>query len=114
MPRKFVDEEVAESTILSCAETMVMIAGHDKIDHAKLPQNRRKKPPQISSRFKQINMITYGLYRGRAEHFSIFEKLVFKITSRILRILIRHIETICSLDSKLFFILYGPLEFSIL
>ena len=64
MPRKFVDEEVAESTILSCAETMVMIAGHDKIDHAKLPQNRRKKPPQISSRFKQINMITYGLYRG--------------------------------------------------
>ena len=64
MPRKFVDEEIAESAILSCAETMVMIAGHDKIDQAKLPQNRRKKPTQISSRFKQINMITYGLYRG--------------------------------------------------
>ena len=104
MPRKFVDEEVAESAILSCAETMVMIAGHDKIDHAKLPQNRRKKPPQISSRFKQINMITYGLYRGRVEHFLIFEKFVFGIISKILRILVKNMKTPKLFLTTLYFI----------
>ena len=41
---------------------------------------------------------------GRVEHFAIFEKLVFVITSRMLRILTEHIEKVCSLESKLFLI----------
>ena len=37
----------------------------------------------------------------RVSHFAIFENLVFAITSRMLRILMEHIKTICSLESKL-------------
>ena len=40
-------------------------------------------------------------YKLRVEQFAIFDKLVFAITSRILRILMEHIEMKNSLDSKL-------------
>ena len=36
------------------------------------------------------------------EYFAIFKKLVFAITSRMLRIQMEHIENVCSLGSKLF------------
>ena len=42
--------------------------------------------------------------KARVEHFAIFGKLVLAITSRILRILMKHINKICSLESKLFLI----------
>ena len=38
---------------------------------------------------------------SRVAHFAVFEKLVFGITSRILRIPMEHIETKDSPDSKL-------------
>ena len=40
----------------------------------------------------------------RFEYFGIFGKLVFVITSRILRLLVEHIESFCGLESKLFLI----------
>ena len=41
---------------------MVMVAGHES---GKMQAPRRKKAPQImGAAFKQISMITYGLYRG--------------------------------------------------
>ena len=43
---------------------------------------------------------------SRVANFAIFENPVFAITSRILRILTEHIDSICSLESRLFF---GPL-----
>ena len=39
----------------------------------------------------------------RVEHFATFEKLVFAITYKISRILMEHIESICSLESGLIF-----------
>ena len=50
---------------------------------------------------------------GRVELFSSIEKLVFAITSRILRIRMEHIDSICSSESELFSALYLPLEFSV-
>ena len=35
----------------------------------------------------------------RVEHFAIFKNLLFAITSGVLRILMEHIESICSLES---------------
>ena len=42
-----------------------------------------------------------GKNKTRVEHFATFEKLVFAVTSRVLRILIEHIDKFCSLESKL-------------
>ena len=42
-----------------------------------------------------------GKNKTRVEHFATFEKLVFAITSRVLRILMQHIDKFCSLESKL-------------
>ena len=70
-PRKYKGEDESESSVLSCAETMVMLAGHDKIDHSKIQhrQHRSKKTPQVlGAGFKQISMITYGLYKGEYAH----------------------------------------------
>ena len=50
---------------------------------------------------KTITEAISGPISGRVAHFAIFEKLVFVITSRILRILIEHTEVKNSLDSKL-------------
>ena len=53
-------------------------------------------PPQGNvSSFSKIPL----LVPNRDEHFSIFEKLVFAIISRILRILMEHVESICSLEA---------------
>ena len=43
-----------------------------------------------------------GIVSGRVEHFAIFEK--FTITSWISRIPMEHIDSICSLESELFFV----------
>ena len=40
-----------------------------------------------------------GVAGVRVKHFAIFEKLVFALTSRTLRILMEHIDSICSLES---------------
>ena len=37
----------------------------------------------------------------RVEHFAIFEKLVFEITSKVLRIRLEHVQKICSLECVL-------------
>ena len=37
--------------------------------------------------------------KARVEHIAIFEKLVLAISSKILRVLMEHIERICSLES---------------
>ena len=41
------------------------------------------------------------LLEVRVEHFALFEKLVFAITSRILRVLMEHIDKNCSLGYRL-------------
>ena len=53
---------------------------------------------------KTITEAISGPISGRVAHFAIFEKLVFVITSRILRILMVRIESICSLEPNLFLI----------
>ena len=55
--------------------------------------------------YQQINL---GLlcHTRRVANFPTFEKLVFAKTSRILRILVRLIQSICNLESRLFFDLY--------
>ena len=50
---------------------------------------------------------------GRVEHFVIFAKLVYAITSRVFRILMEHKEIKNSSDSKLKPFPYVPLEFSV-
>ena len=55
-PKCFEGESVTETIHLSCAETMVMVAGHES---GKMQAPRRKKAPQImGAAFKQISMIT--------------------------------------------------------
>ena len=44
-----------------------------------------------------------GVAGVRVKHFVIFEKLVFALTSRTLRTLMEHIDSICRSKSELFF-----------
>ena len=59
------------------------------------------------------NQMQIQLASARVEHFAIFEKVVFAITSKTFRFSIENIESICSLDSKLFSFLLTPLEFAL-
>ena len=52
----------------------------------------------------------WEVFRSRVELFSIFEKLIFAITSRILTILMKYVKIIYSIESKLFLSIYGSLE----
>ena len=44
-----------------------------------------------------------GVAGVRVKHFAIFEKLVFALTSRTVRILMEHIDSICSSEPELSF-----------
>ena len=56
---------------------------------------------QIQIEKNLLFLVLTGRLKFRVEHFTIFEKLIFATISRILRILMEHIETKNSLDSKL-------------
>ena len=63
MPRQFESENRFESPRLSCHETMVMIASNDR---TKFNPAKGKKPTDRGTgvAFRQISLITYGLYKG--------------------------------------------------
>ena len=58
-------------------------------------RKRSRKHGSLKEGSKMVDMDT----QAGVEHFAFSEKFVFTITSRILRILIENIESVCSLDS---------------